>query len=53
MADHPFDHWIVCLAYFAISSGVLSVAQASTAETRPAWMDWVAEGRQGRRGRQR
>ena len=50
MADHKFDHWIVCLAYFAISSGVLSITQQETSAQRPAWMDWVDEA-QGRRRR--
>jgi hypothetical protein len=51
MADHQFDHWIVCLAYFAIASGVLSNARAETITTRPAWMDWMHEGQRvvGRR----
>lgn len=51
MADHKFDHWIVCLAYFAISSGVLSTT-AATAETRePVWMAWMREGATPRRRR--
>jgi hypothetical protein len=49
MADHKFDHWIVCLAYFAISSGVLSSSQSEEATRRPAWMDWIEEGRGQRR----
>jgi hypothetical protein len=49
MADHKFDHWIVCLAYFAISSGVLSSSQSDEATRRPAWMDWIEEGRGQRR----
>jgi hypothetical protein len=49
MADHKFDHWIVCLAYFAISSGVLSNAVQSAAASRPVWMDWLEEGGSRRR----
>lgn len=50
MADHKFDHWIVCLAYFAISSGVLSDArQQDTGTPRPQWMDWIKESRGQRR----
>jgi hypothetical protein len=49
MADHKFDHWIVCLAYFAISSGVLGMSQAEEQKQRPAWMDWIDEGRGQRR----
>lgn len=52
MADHKFDHWPVCLAYFGISSGVLSQTAASSVERRPVWMDWIEEGRgEGRRRR--
>jgi hypothetical protein len=51
MADHKFDHWIVALAYFAISSGVLSNAQAETVQRRPVWMDWIEETQTRRRGR--
>lgn len=44
MADHKFDHPAVTLAYFAISSGVLSQTSATTsANSRPAWMDWMDE----------
>ena len=43
MADHKFDHWVVCLAYFAISSGVLSVSARPEVSARPAWMDWIEE----------
>jgi hypothetical protein len=49
MADHKFDHWVVALAYFAISSGVLSLSQAEETRQRPAWMDWIDEGRGQRR----
>jgi hypothetical protein len=51
MADHKFDHWIVALAYFAISSGVLTNAQAGESATRPIWMDWLEEDAQPRRRR--
>jgi hypothetical protein len=43
MADHPFDHWVVALAYFAISSGVLANTAMETQAVRPAWMDWIGE----------
>jgi hypothetical protein len=54
MADHPFDHWIVTLAYFGISSGVLSLTAAGeAARQEPAWMAWMRDdagrGRGGRR----
>lgn len=51
MADHKFDHWVVALAYFAISSGILSVSERPEASTsRPLWMDWIEEERgRGRR----
>jgi hypothetical protein len=48
MADHKMDHGVVCLAYFAISSGVLSQSAAATSTTRPVWMDWLEEGRRRR-----
>lgn len=51
MADHKFDHWVVALAYFAISSGVLSLSGPSSVTTRPVWMDWMQEDRS--RGRRR
>lgn len=41
MADHKFDHWIVALAYFAISSGVVSSTSAPEKAERPVWMDWI------------
>ena len=45
MADHGFDHWIVALAYFAISSGVLTTSSAALQDAvRPVWMDWIEEG---------
>jgi hypothetical protein len=50
MADHKFDHPAVTLAYFALSSGVLSQAEAEVPVQRPVWMDWLNEsGRKGRR----
>jgi hypothetical protein len=51
MADHKFDHWIVALAYFAISSGVLSHTRASVEAKEPEWMAWMREGRGQRRVR--
>jgi hypothetical protein len=45
MADHKFDHWPICLAYFAISSGVLSISKEESAnKVEPIWMQWVREG---------
>lgn len=41
MADHKFDHWVVALAYFAISSGVVSSTSAPEKSERPVWMDWI------------
>jgi hypothetical protein len=52
MADHKFDHWPICLAYFAISSGVLSVTSRPKEETEPIWMQWMREG-QKKPGRRR
>lgn len=49
MADHKFDHWPVVLAYFAMSSGVLSATTAPTTAARPVWMEWMEEPRRGRR----
>jgi phage terminase large subunit len=51
MADHKFDHWPICLAYFAISSGVLSVTRAEEIRNEPIWMTWMREApaRNGRR----
>ena len=43
MADHKFDHWIVALAYFAISSGVLSLTAESPSQKDPLWMAWMRE----------
>ena len=53
MADHQFDHWVVCVAYFAISSGVLSYSEPERVTKRPVWMDWVAEAHGPRGGRRR
>ena len=52
MADHKFDHWIVCLAYFAISSGVLSFSSQQEQSKEPIWQQWAREdaGRRRRRG---
>jgi hypothetical protein len=50
MADHKFDHWIVALAYFAISSGVLSLTSKAESAQEPIWMQWIREG-DGRRHR--
>jgi hypothetical protein len=50
MANHKFDHWIVALAYFAISSGVLSNTEQSSHVETPVWMTWMNEGR-GQRSR--
>ncbi len=43
MADHKFDHWPVCLAYFAISSGVLARSEQAQSKAEPFWMEWVRE----------
>lgn len=55
MADHQFDHWIVCLAYFAISSGVLSFSQAEPEKNARQTMieEALREAQQGQRGRRR
>lgn len=50
-ADHKFDHYGVCVAYFAISSGVLGATGPENIATRPAWMDWLDEDRSARRNR--
>jgi hypothetical protein len=49
MADHKFDHWPIVVAYWAISSGVLSSSAAETTTRRAAWMDWMDEGKPKRR----
>lgn len=51
MADHKFDHPVVDLAYFAISSGILAMSGPSDQAKRPAWMDWIEE--ENGRGRRR
>jgi hypothetical protein len=51
MGNHPLDHWPVSLAYYAISSGVLSVSEAATMTAEPIWMQWVREARTRRAGR--
>jgi len=51
-ADHKFDHYGVCVAYFAISSGVLSLSAREETTQRPVWMEWMDEGR-GTRSRRR
>jgi hypothetical protein len=43
MADHKFDHWIVALAYFAISSGVLSLTAKEDVSREPVWQQWLRE----------
>jgi hypothetical protein len=53
MADHKFDHWVVALAYFAISSGVLSNTHQEESRTEPVWMQWIREGSGRRRGSRR
>lgn len=52
MADHKYDHWPIGLAYFAISSGVLSVSSKPESQQEPFWMAWMRETNQ-RRGRRR
>lgn len=53
MADHAFDHWVVALAYFAISSGILAVTAAPDARAEPEWMGWMREGHSATRQRYR
>ena len=53
MADHKFDHPVVALAYFAISSGVLSLADKPGESDEPTWMKWIREDRQHKRGSRR
>lgn len=44
MADHKFDHWPIGVAYFAISSGVLSIsAKEDRGAQEPVWMGWIRE----------
>jgi hypothetical protein len=50
MADHKFDHYGVVLAYFAISSGVLSVTQEEPRQQQEAiGLAWLREDRGTRR----
>jgi hypothetical protein len=50
MANHKFDHWIVALAYFAISSGVLSLSEAAIPEEKEAvGLRWLREDESRRR----
>lgn len=51
MANHLCDHWPVCLAYFAISSGVLAVSEETQSMNEPAWMGWVRDAQQSRQRR--
>lgn len=51
LADHKFDHYGVAVAYFAISSGVLSVSQAESVTKEPEWMAWIREGNGQKRRR--
>lgn len=51
MADHKFDHWVVALAYFAISSGILSFSEQASTAREPEWMAWMRESGGGRRRR--
>jgi hypothetical protein len=53
MADHRWDHWIVALAYFAISSGVLAMSSESRSAAEPIWMQWMREADGRPRGRAR
>lgn len=49
MANHTQDHWPVCLAYFAISSGVLAMSEETQVVNEPVWKQWVREAQQRRR----
>jgi hypothetical protein len=53
MADHQFDHWIVALAYFAISSGVLTLSAKEESKPDPVWKAWMREDRGRVRGSRR
>jgi hypothetical protein len=53
MADHKYDHPVVNVAYFAISSGVLSLSAKPEEATEPIWKTWMREAQSGRRGRAR
>ena len=43
MDKHKFDHWPVALAYFGISSGVLSLTAKEDPRQEPVWMRWLRE----------
>ncbi len=43
MANHQFDHWVVALAYFAISSGILSLSEKVDNQPEPFWKAWMRE----------
>lgn len=49
MADHKYDHWPIGLAYFGISSGVLSFTAREDTKGEPAWMGWIREGQSRKR----
>jgi hypothetical protein len=51
MADHKQDHWIVALAYFALSSGVIAMTANSQTDREPLWMSWVRDATGRRKGR--
>lgn len=53
MADHKYDHPVVNVAYFAISSGVLTLTAKQDHAVEPVWMSWMREAKAGRRGRAR
>ena len=53
LADHKFDHWVVALAYFAISSGVLAFSEKAASVHEPIWMQWMREETGGSRRRSR
>lgn len=52
MDDHKYDHWIVCLAYFGISSGVLNLtAEREAPRPEAVGLKWLREDRQRTRRR--
>jgi hypothetical protein len=53
MADHKFDHWPIVVAYWAISSGVLSQSEADSTKPEPLWKQWLRESEQSQRRRRR
>lgn len=53
MADHPGDHWPIGVAYFGLSSGVLTITSHQETKAEPAWMGWIREARERPRGRAR